>query len=144
MWIFLVFELSFRLEMEHSALKSPDGAHSNRVLEFALGGQTFNIWEMGEMDRKDCYTVCRNLKTLTSSLHDNKNYPCSFLLKFFCYLHLEYFHLYTRCDVVGTYMLKLNILTTPLSSHADIDFLTSPFSRHVKTDFIDHALVKPC
>jgi hypothetical protein len=54
-------------------------------------------------------------------------------------------------------MLKLTLLTTPLSSHAEIDLLpypfpamlkltllTTPFSSHAETYFIDHAPFQPC
>jgi hypothetical protein len=36
-------------------------------------------------------------------------------------------------------MLKLFLLTTPLSSNNEIHFLTSPFYSHAETGLIDHA-----
>jgi hypothetical protein len=33
-------------------------------------------------------------------------------------------------------MLKLSLLNTPLSSHAEIDFLTAPPSSHAESDFL--------
>jgi hypothetical protein len=36
-------------------------------------------------------------------------------------------------------MLKLFLLTKPLSTNAEIYFLTFPFSSNAATDFIDHA-----
>jgi hypothetical protein len=35
-------------------------------------------------------------------------------------------------------VLNLSLLTTPLSSHAEIDFLTMPLSIHVETHFYVH------
>jgi hypothetical protein len=67
----------------------------------SLPGRWQHVWlvaivppeRWGKMDKNDCHTAWGNFKTLISSLHQSKNYACSFSLIDFLFLLNVFFYL---------------------------------------------------